>query len=119
MPTDIDIVAIVNSIYDYLEKDVDDRQIDSDGPMTDLLALCYEEGSLNRDDIFNALVRRDAILTKSLLHIGHQLINSSRHELAEVKKKLKTTTEQLQVERENFRRFVPLSFTRNGQRFNG
>ena len=89
--------------------DVNDRHIDDEGPITNLLGLCYDEGNMNRSDIFNAVVRRDAVLTKWLLKIERdmvgdlmsretQLLEKHDQEVAALKLKLKATTEQLRAE---------------------
>jgi len=114
-PDDIDTVAVVNSVYEYLDMEVNDRRIDDKGPITNLLGLVYDEGNMNRTDIFNAVVRRDAVLTKYLLKIQRETVDKlmSSHEklgqeyaqeVAVLKEKLKTTTEQLRVERQKERR---------------
>jgi len=120
---DIDTVAVVNTIYDYLDMDVKVRQIDNKGPITNLLGLCYDEANMNRSDIFNAVIRRDAVLSKLLLKTECasqratyrrtvKRLNSSQaqlgqkydQEVAGLKEKLKTTTEQLRAERQKERR---------------
>jgi len=83
-PADFDTVAVVNSIYEYLDKEVNDRCFDVKGPITNLLGLVYGEVNMNKNDIFNAVLRRDAILTKYLLKIERDTVYklmSSREKL--------------------------------------
>ena len=74
---------------------------------------------MNRNDIFNAVIRRDAVLTKWLLRTERfastvvvRQLNTSKEklgqeyeqEVAGLKEKLKTTKEQLRAERQKERR---------------
>ena len=38
-PVDIHTVSIANTVYDFLDKDINDRCLTDDGPITNLLAL--------------------------------------------------------------------------------
>ena len=68
-----------------------------------------------RGDILNAVIRRDVVLTKFLLKIEREtngqliaknetLTETHDQEVADLKAQLKTTTEQLRVERQKERR---------------
>ena len=66
---------------------------------------------MKRDDIFNAVIRRDAVLTKYILKIERDTVDKlmweadeADEEVAGLKEKLKTTTEQLRAERQKVRR---------------
>ena len=111
--------------------EVEDRRIDDNGPVTNLLAVWYDEANMVRDDILNAVIRRDVVLTKYLLKIERdtvgQLIAKNEklvqevaglkphaQEVASLKAQLNTTTEQLRAERQRERRAAPTARVRIG-----
>lgn len=103
-PVDIDTVAIANSVYDYLDQDIKDRRLSDEGPIANLLALCYDEGNMNRNDIFHAIIRRDATLTKLLLKFDRATVHSFIRCYKTLRADHIKTTQQLRAERQKKRR---------------